>query len=93
MLWLHSTPSKKELEKAAFHHIHESLLFVEECDASESTMFATLHQAGQPVAFTTRMLHGRELHCFAVAKEAISNGNRGISTEVAALPCSSPFCP
>ena len=44
--------------------------FVVECDASESTISATLNQVGIPVAFMSRTLQGSKLHYPAVEKEA-----------------------
>ena len=41
-----------------------------ECDASESTISATLNQVGIPVAFMSRTLQGSELHYPAVEKDA-----------------------
>jgi hypothetical protein len=63
---------KNELGNAALQHVDESLPFVVECDASEVALSATLNQAGRPVGFMTRMLHGSELHYPAVEKEAMA---------------------
>ena len=61
---------KKELEIASLNPIDEAMPFVVECGASESTISATLNQAGRPVAFMSRTLQGSELHYPAVEKEA-----------------------
>ena len=53
---------KKELEVASLNPIDEAMPFAVECDASEYTIFATLNQAGRPVAFMSRTLHGSKLH-------------------------------
>ena len=56
---------------ALLNPIDEAMLFVVECDASESTISATLNQAGRPVTFMSRTLQGSE-HYPAVEKEATS---------------------
>ena len=61
---------KKELEVASLNPINEAKPFVVECDASESTISATLNQAGRPVAFMSRTLQGSELHYPALEKVA-----------------------
>ena len=61
---------KKELESATLNPIDETARFVVECDASDTTISATLNQGGRPVAFMSRTLQGSELHYPAVEKEA-----------------------
>ena len=61
---------KKELEFATLNPIDETARFVVECDASDTTISATLNQGGRPVAFMSRTLQGSELHYPAVEKEA-----------------------
>ena len=61
---------KRELEVASLNPIDEAIPFVVECDASVSTISATLNQAGRPVAFMSGTLQGSELHYPAVEKEA-----------------------
>ena len=41
-----------------------------ECDASDTTISATLNQGGRPVDFMSRTLQGSELHYPAVEKKA-----------------------
>ena len=60
---------KNELEVASLNPIDEAMPFVEECDASESTIYATLNQAGRPVVFMSRTFQGSELHYPALEKE------------------------
>ena len=61
---------KGELESATLNPIDETARFVVECDASDTTISATLNQRGRPVAFMSRTLQGSDLHCPAVEKEA-----------------------
>ena len=58
------------MESAALHPIDEGVPFVVECDASETTLSATLNQRGRPVAFISRTLQSSELHYPHVEKEA-----------------------
>ena len=44
------------MESAALRPIDEGVPFVVECDASETTLSATLNQRGRPVAFMSRTL-------------------------------------
>ena len=64
--------ANKDLEVASLNPIDEALPFVVECDAFDSTIYATLNQAGRPVAFMSRTLQGNELHYTAVDIEAIA---------------------
>ena len=59
-----------DMELAAFRPIDEGIPFVVECDASETTLSATLNQGGRPVAFMSRILHASEMHYPPVEKEA-----------------------
>ena len=61
---------KKEIAHASLSTIDEGLPFTVECDASETTVSATLNQGGRPVAFLSRTLHSSELHYPAIEKEA-----------------------
>ena len=61
---------KKELAAASLVPIDESMPFVVECDASDTTLSATLNQGGRPVAFMSRTLQGSELHHPPIEKEA-----------------------
>ena len=61
---------KSDMELAAFRPIDEGMPFVVECDASETTLSATLNQGGRPVAFMSKTLQGREMHYSPVEKEA-----------------------
>ena len=61
---------KKELAAASLVPIVENMPFVIECDASDTTLSATLNQGGRPVAFMSRTLQGSELHHPHVEKEA-----------------------
>ena len=61
---------KDELARVSLQSIDETLPFVVECDASDTTISATLNQGDRPVAFLSRMLRGAELHYPAVEKEA-----------------------
>ena len=58
------------MELAAFRPIDEGIPFVVECDASETTMSATLNQGRRPVALMSRTLQGSEMHYPHVEKEA-----------------------
>ena len=58
------------MESATSNPIDETARFVVECDASDTTISATLNQGGKPVAFMSRTLQGSELHYPAVEKEA-----------------------
>ena len=61
---------KCDMELVAFRPIDEGIPFVVECDASETTLSATLNQGGRPVAFMSRTLQGSEMHYPPVEKEA-----------------------
>ena len=61
---------KSDMELAAFRPIDEGIPFVVECDASETTLSATLNQGGRPVVFMSRTLQGSEMHYPPVEKEA-----------------------
>ena len=47
---------KKELEVASLNPIDEAMPFVLECDASESTISATMNQVGRPVVIMSRII-------------------------------------
>lgn len=61
---------KGDIAHSVMFPIDESVPFVVETDASDSTIAATLSQGGKPVAFFSRTLHGSELAQAAVEKEA-----------------------
>ena len=61
---------KLEVEKSVVAAVDESLQFQLETDASDNAIAATLNQAGRPVAFFSRSLHGSELNAPAIEKEA-----------------------
>ena len=61
---------KDDMEHAALCPIDEGVPFVVECDASETTLSATLNQRGRPVTFMSRTLQSSELHYPPVEKEA-----------------------
>ena len=63
---------KKEVEEAVVAAIDETLPFTLETDASDGAIAATLNQAGRPVAFFSRTLHGHELNTASIEKEALS---------------------
>ena len=64
------TTLKGEIEKAALQSTDENARFVVECDASYVAILTSLNQYRRPVAFISSSLHGRELHCPAIEKEA-----------------------
>ena len=53
---------KKELEVASLNPIDEAMPFVVECDASESTISATLNQAGRPVQLRSCQEHSKAVN-------------------------------
>ena len=61
---------KQDIANASLQAIDENAPFVVECDASDMAISATLNQAGRPVAFMSRTLHGSERRYPAVEKEA-----------------------
>ena len=60
---------KQDIANASLQAIDENAPFVVECDASDVAISATLNQAGGPVAFMSRTLHGSERRYPAVEKE------------------------
>ena len=63
---------KKELEVASLNPMDGAmpLAFVVEYDAAETTISATINQAGRTVAFMSKIIQCSELHYTAVEKEA-----------------------
>ena len=73
------TTLKGDMESAALRPIDEGVSFVIECDASETTLSATLNQRDRPVAFMSRTLQSSELHYPPVEKKPQQSSKRYVN--------------
>ena len=61
---------KEEIEKTLLHSMDEKIPIVEETDASDTVIAATLNQASHPVAFFSQTLMSMKCKHTSVKKEA-----------------------